>query len=129
MKVAVKTKVNIDTKKIDELEGEAKNNALALTADWVLSEIKTSGKVPKDTGVLENSAFVKEIEKNIVQIVFDTPYARRWYFNSENATFRTEYNANAQDHWMDDFINGDRRKELIEMYASFYKDEIGGLIG
>lgn len=129
MKVAVKTKVYIDTKKIDELEGEAKNNALASTADWVLTEIKGSGKVPKELGTLERESFVKEIEKNIVQIVFDAPYARRWYFNSENVTFRDEYNANAQDHWMDDFINGDRKTELIEMYASFYKDEIGGLIG
>lgn len=128
MKITAKTTVKLNTKLIDELEGKAKSNALLLTAEWVLSEVKASGKVPKETGALESSAFVKEIEKNIVAIVFDTPYARRWYFNSEGVEFRQEYNKNATDHWMDDFINGDRKAELIEVYGEFYKDELGGLL-
>lgn len=128
MKVSVKTRVNLNSKLIAELEGKAKTNALYKTAHWVLGEVVTSGKVPKDTGALELSGFVKEASDSIVMVVFDTPYARRWYFNSEGAVFRKEYNANATDHWMDDFIFGDRKQELIEKFAKFYREEIGGLI-
>lgn len=128
MKVIVKSSVKLNLKVIEELEGKAKSNALYKTADWVLSEVRSSGKVPKDTSALELSAFLKIASDNIVMVVFDTPYARRWYFNSEGAIFSKEYNANAQDHWMDDFIHGDRKQELIEKFAEFYREEIGGLL-
>lgn len=128
MRITVNTKVDLNTKALEELEGEAKYSALYKTADWVLTEVITSGKVPKDTGALEISGFVKEAQNNIVMVVFDTPYARRWYFNTDEAVLRQEYNADAQDHWMDDFIHGDRKQELIETFKEFYLEEVGGLI-
>lgn len=127
MKVTVKTKVNIDKKVIEALEVTAKKNALKKTAEWVLNEITEAGVVPKAIGTLEQSGFVKVISDEIVMIVFDTPYARRWYFNTEGATFNTEYNENATDHWMDDFIHGDRRSELIDKFKEYYIEEAGGL--
>lgn len=128
MKLSVQTSVTINESVIEELEGKAKLAALMLTAEWVLSEIKISTKTPKRDSILENSAFIDIASDEIVKIVFDTPYARRWYFNSEGVVFRTDVNPNAQDHWMDDFIHGERREELIEMYAQFYREEIGGLL-
>lgn len=128
MNVKVSTKIELNTKVIEQLEGTAKSIALEKTANWVLSEIVISGKVPKLTGELERSGFVKVVSDELVQIVFDTPYARRWYFNTEGATFRKEYNANAQDHWMDDFIHGDRKQEILDKFGEFYKEALGGLI-
>ena len=128
MNVKVSTKIELNTKVIEQLEGTAKSIALEKTANWVLSEIVISGKVPKLTGELERSGFVKVVSDELVQIVFDTPYARRWYFNTEGATFRKEYNMNAQDHWMDDFIHGDRKQEIYDKFGEFYKEALGGLL-
>lgn len=128
MNVKVSTKIELNTKVIEQLEGTAKSIALEKTANWVLSEIVISGKVPKLTGELERSGFVKVVSDELVQIVFDTPYARRWYFNTEGATFRKEYNMNAQDHWMDDFIHGDRKQEILDKFGEFYKEALGGLL-
>jgi len=128
MNVKVSTKIELNTKVIEELEGNAKSIALEKTANWVLSEIVISGKVPKLHGDLERSGWIKVVSDTLVQIVFDTPYARRWYFNEEDATFRKEYNANAQDHWMDDFIHGERKQEIYDKFGEFYKEALGGLL-
>ena len=135
MNVTVKTKLTLDLKLIDEIENTAKKNALEKTAQWILSEVKLSGKVPKLTGALEGSgafngvtSYVNVVSEKLVQIIFDTPYARRWYFNTEGVTFRTEYNANAQDHWMDDFIHGERQSEIKEKFAEFYRNELKGIL-
>ena len=128
MNVTVKTKLTLDLKLIDNIENTAKKNALEKTANWILGEVVKSGKVPKLTSELERSGFVTLVSDHIVQIIFDTPYARRWYFNTEGATFRTEYNANAQDHWMDDFIHGERQSEIKEKFAEFYREELKGIL-
>lgn len=128
MKVKVSTSIKLNHKVIEELEGSAKSIALDKTAQWILSEVVASGKVPKLTGELERSGFVRSVSDTLSRIIFDTPYARRWYFNTEGVIFRREYNPNAQDHWMDDFIHGDRKPEVIEMFAKFYKEELKGLL-
>jgi hypothetical protein len=125
MKVKVKTKVSLNHKLIDEMEHGAKRRALEKTAEWVLSEIIASAKVPKDTGELERSGFVRIISDTLAKVIFDTPYARRWYYNADGVTFSTDKNINAQDHWMDDFIHGERTHEIIEKFAEFYKEELG----
>ena len=135
MNVTVKTKLTLDLKLIDEIENTAKKNALEKTARLILSEVINSGKVPRLTGALAGAdsfkditSYVELVSNEIVQIFFDTPYARRWYFNTEGATFRTEYNANAQDHWMDDFIHGERQSEIKEKFAEFYREELKGIL-
>lgn len=128
MNVTVKTKLTLDLELIDKIENTAKRSALIKTAEFVLGEVVNSGKVPKLSGELERSGFINEVSNSIVQVIFDTPYARRWYFNSEGATFRKEYNANAQDHWMDDFIHGDRQKEILDKFEEFYREELKGIL-
>ena len=134
MRVNANVKVKLNDKLIHELEHGAKLKALEKTIQWVLTEVITSGKVPKDTGALEVSGFVKVINESLGKVIFDTPYARRWYFNYPNpktgnvAVFSTDKNPNAQDHWMDDFVHGDRRQEAIEMFASFYREELGEIL-
>lgn len=135
MKIKATTKVNLNFKLIAELEGKAMETALRKTAEWILSEVQSSGKVPKLTGALEISGYVSFIAGEVfARVMFDTPYARRWYFNNphpktgKTATFSQALNANAQDHWMDDFIYGDRKNEVVEKFAEFYKEELGGLL-
>lgn len=133
MNVTVKTKLTLDLKLIDEIENTAKANALEKTANWLKDEVVRSKKIPLLSGDLQGSVHAGLNQKVatkewIAKIVFDTPYARRWYFNTEGVTFRTEYNANAQDHWMDDFIHGERQSEIKDKFAEFYREELKGIL-
>lgn len=129
MKVTgVKVKINHDA--LAQLN-KAKKQALKLTAEAMLADIVSRGVVPKDTGELERSGFVddKHIDVEIAaSIVFNTPYARRWYFNLDDATFQHTKNADAHDHWMDYYLDGEGKQWVIDTYAKFLKQESGGII-
>lgn len=117
MKVTVK--VTLDQAKIADL-GKIQLQALERTAEAVLTDIRTSGVVPKDTGELERSGFVDltEIQSAVARIVFDTPYARRLYWHPEY-DFRTDKNPNAQGKWMEAYHAGEKRKWVIETFGKF----------
>ena len=124
----VKVKINRDA--IAQLN-KAKERALELTAEAMLSDIVSREVVPKDTCELERSGFVEDGHidaKLIASIVFDTPYARRWYFNLDEATFQHTKNADARDHWMDYYLDGEGKQWVQDTYAKFLKQESGGLI-
>ncbi|MDM8313131.1 minor capsid protein [Clostridium cadaveris] len=126
--MSVKVSVKIDNTKINRLI-EAHKKALEMTADAVLSDIKTSAVVPKDTSTLEDSAFVdrSELTNCIMRIVFDTPYARRLYWHPEY-NFRKDKNPNAQGKWMDSYLYGDNKQFIIDTYSKFLKMLSEGLI-
>lgn len=108
---------------------EAQKQAIEMTAEAVLSDIKASAIVPKQTGELERSGFVDTSRLNqlVVSIVFDTPYARRLYWHPEY-NFRHDKNENAQGLWMQAYIDGDKKGFIKEAYAKFFKQLSKGLI-
>jgi hypothetical protein len=135
---SVKVKINRDA--IARLN-KAKERALELTAEAMLSDIKSRAVVPKDIGDLEQSGIVDKGQistKFIAAIVFDTLYARRWYYNlsfvdkngkeHQPATFQRTQNVNAQDHWMDYYLDGEGKQWVIDTYCEFLRQESGGLI-
>ena len=91
-----KVTIKLDRTKINTLIN-ARNKALEETTEAILSDIKTSAVVPKDTGELERSGFVdlSKLDDGIASIIFDTPYARRLYWHPEY-NFRQDKNINAQ---------------------------------
>lgn len=124
-------KINVNFKTNPEFDNQlqiANNKALERTAQAILDDIKARGVVPKDTGELERSGFIQTITEMTYTIMFDTPYARRWYFNVEDVTFQKTKNPNAQDHWMDYYLDGEGMQWVIETYSKFLKEESGGLI-
>lgn len=121
----INVNVKIDHEKIAKIK-DAQDKAVEMTAEAVLSNIRTRGVVPHDTGELERSSFVEFINKMTYRIIFDTPYARRWYFNVENVTFQKTKNPNAQDHWMDYYLDGEGLQFVIDTYTKFFK-ELAGL--
>ena len=123
-------KVKINREAMTQLD-KARIRALVLTAHAMLFDIVDRGVVPKDIGELERSGFVDDghIDTELVSsIVFDTPYARRWYFNLDDATFQRTKNPNAQDHWMDYYLDGEGRQLVVNTYCEFLQQESGGLI-
>lgn len=126
----MKTKVTIklDRAKINTLIN-AKNKALEEATEAILSDIKTSAVVPKDTGELERSGFVdlSKISEGITSINFDTQYARRLYYHPEY-NFRKDKNINAQGKWMQSYVDGDNKEFVIDTYKQFLKLLSKGLI-
>lgn len=116
----VTVSVSIDQSKIKGIE-EIQRQALELTAEAVLTDIRTSGVVPKNIGTLEESSFVdlSQIKQGVAQIIFDTPYARRLYWHPEY-NFRTDKNPNARGKWMEPYHTDGQKKEwVIETFGKF----------
>ena len=123
-----KVTVKLNTTNINTLI-QSQKQAAELTIEAVLSDIKTSAVVPKQSGELERSGFVdtSQISKLITSIIFDTPYARRLYWHPEY-NFRTDKNANAQGKWMQAYIDGDKVDFVKNTYVKFLKELSKGLI-
>lgn len=126
----VKVNIKLNNANINKLI-EAHSKALEMTADAVLSDIKTSQVVPKDKGAtgLEGSGFVdiSEIKNFIVRVVFDTPYARRLYWHPEY-NFRKDKNPNAQGKWMETYLTGEKQQFIKNTYSTFFKQLSKGLV-
>lgn len=123
--MGVKVKVTIYPSATKQLES-AKKKAFDATVEAVLSDIKASAVVPKDTGALEDSGFTL-IEDMVAYIIFDTPYGRRLYWHPE-FNFRTDKNANAQGLWMQTYIDGEKNSFVKNTYKKYLKQFGGGLI-
>lgn len=126
--MGVKVNIKLNNANINRLI-QAHSKALEMTAEAVLSDIKTSQVVPKDTGTLEDSGFVdlSEIKEAIVRVVFDTPYARRMYWHPEY-NFRKDKNPNAQGKWMEMYLTGEKQQFIKDTYSKFLKILSKGLV-
>ncbi|GAB6170083.1 hypothetical protein JCM1393_25430 [Clostridium carnis] len=126
--MSVSVKIELNNANINRLI-ESHRKALEMTGDAVLSDIKTSAVVPKDTSTLEDSGFVDTTGINLgyTRLIFDTPYARRLYWHPEY-NFRTDKNINAQGKWMDSYLYGDNKQFVIDAYAKNLKTISKGLI-
>lgn len=124
----VKVNIKLNNANINKLI-EAHSKALEMTGEAVLSDIKTSQVVPKETETLEDSGFVdlSEIKEAIVRIVFDTPYARRLYWHPEY-NFRHDKNPNAQGKWMETYLTGEKQQFIKNTYSTFFKQLSKGLV-
>lgn len=123
MRIKVTFKPN--RKNIKKIE-QAMIKALPLTMDAMKTEVNNMQVVPKDTGNLEESA-VTGAENNRGFMSYNTPYARRLYYNPQ-FNFRTDKNPNAQGRWLDSFIYGPKKEWLSKAYGEFLKRLSGGVI-
>ncbi|HII4440527.1 TPA: hypothetical protein ACY4R4_001346 [Clostridium perfringens] len=123
-----KVTIKLDRAKINTLIN-ARNKALEETTEAILSDIKTSSVIPKDSGELERSGFVdlSRIDSGVTSIIFDTPYARRLYWHPEY-NFRQDKNINAQGKWMQSYIDGDNKEFVTDTYKHFFKMFSKGVI-
>lgn len=116
----ITAKVTLVPSKVAELQ-QIGRQALEMTAEAVLTDIRTSAVVPKDTGELERSGFVdlSEIQQGVARIIFDTPYARRLYWHPEY-NFRQDKNRNARGKWMEPYHTAGQKKEwVVETFGKF----------
>lgn len=129
MKVSnVKVKINQEVvKKLND----AADRAMDLTAQAIITDIVTRGAVPKDIGTLERgsdeweSGYVEKVNYMVYRIMYNTPYARRWYFNLDGVKFKRP---TSMDHWMDYYLDGEGKDWVIDTFIKFWKEQSGGLI-
>lgn len=85
--MSVKVTVKLDNAKITQLE-KIQKQALEMTAEAVLSDIKTSAVTPKQTGELERSGFV-DVSKlnNLIAAIILILHMLGAYIFTRNTTF------------------------------------------
>lgn len=120
--VQVSSRVELNVSVLNALDN-AQYEALAMTADATLTELRDRQTMPFDTGNLQNdSTFVDDSQRDKVSIVSSTPYARRLYFHPEY-NYRRGNNASAGGKWFESFLND---TFIQNAYAKLLK-QIGGL--
>ena len=120
--VQVTSRVELNVSVLNALDN-AQYEALSMTADATLTELRDRQTMPFDTGNLQNdSTFVDDSQRDKVSIVSSTPYARRLYFHPEY-NYRRGDNASAGGKWFDSFLNDDF---ISSAFAKLMK-QIGGL--
>ena len=120
--VQVTSRIELNMSVLNALDN-AQYEALAMTADATLTELRDRQVMPFDTGNMQNdSTFVDDSQRDKVSIVSSTHYARRLYFHPEY-NYRRGNNASAGGKWFESFLND---TFIQNAYAKLLK-QIGGL--
>ena len=102
--VQVSSRITLDMGVLNMIDN-ARYDALAMTADATLTELRDRQVMPFDTGNMQNdSTFIDDSQKDKVSIVTTAPQARRLYFHPEY-NFRRNNNSRAGGKWFDSFLN------------------------
>ena len=152
--IKVKSKVTINTNVLKKLS-QASIKSLEQTAEKLHTAVVQAQVVPRMDGHLQNEKFYVDTSKSHlgkIRLVFEGPYARRWYYNPETvfvseyiikkgkrkgykveaytahkATFSKDENPNATDHWFNDWLPGGKYQDFVRLtYAELLKKN-GGL--
>ena len=120
--VQVTSRIELNMSVLNMLD-KAQLDALAMTADATLTELRDRQVMPFDTGHLQNdSTFVDDSKKTTVSIVTTAPQARRLYFHPEY-NFKRANNSRAGGKWFESFLND---TFIQNAYAKLLKQR-GGL--
>ena len=120
--VRVSSTIRINIRALDMLDN-AQLEALAMTGDATLTELRDRQVMPFDTGNMQNdSTFLDDSQKGKVSIVTTAPQARRLYFHPEY-NFKRGNNHSAGGKWFESFLNDDFVKKA---YAQLLRQR-GGL--
>lgn len=108
----------------------AQRQALEMTGQQVLGDLRDSQTMPFDTGNLQNQHTYMDDSKSDqgqVSVVSDTPYARRLYFHPE-INFQKGKNPSAGAGWFDPYVNGSKTKTVKGWFKQFMKRMGGGYL-
>ena len=109
---------------------KAQRQALEMTGQQVLNDLRNSQTMPFDTGNMQNQqTFVddSQSDKGQVSIVTDVPQARRLYFHPEY-NFQQGKNPNAGAGWFDPYIDGSKVATVKNWFKQFVRRNGGGYI-
>ena len=119
-------KITWNTKNIDMINENARL-ALVDTAEAIKTDLIQSQTMPFDIGTMQNaSTFVDDnkVIKGVAQIIVDTVYARKVYFDP-GIHIRQGKNPNAKQYWFEDYITGSKKDLPIKYFKQILKRRIG----
>ena len=136
----VTSTVQINTVGINQIT-RAVQASIKQTAEELHTDIVQKQVIPRKDGHLQGEKFYVDTSKahlGKVKLVFEGPYARRWYYNPEvvpvngyiikngkragqkvkaytarKATFSKDKNPNATDHWLEDWLPGGKHQDFV----------------
>ena len=121
------SKVVINQRKLNELV-KAAATSLEQTAELLHTEVQQAQVVPRDTGNLQNEAFLidtSQCNAGVATLVHAAPYARRLYFHPEY-NFQTHENPNAKGEWFEDWLPGGSKEDFCsDTFAKLYRRNAG----
>lgn len=106
---------------------KAQRQALEMTGQQVLNDVRDSQTMPFDTGDMQNTQSYVDDSKSQdgkVSVVTDAPQARRLYYHPEY-NFQTGKNPNAGAGWFDVYLDG---KKVKAWFKQFMKRNGGGYV-
>ena len=109
---------------------KAQRQALEMTGQQVLNDLRNSQTMPFDTGNMQNSQTSADTSKSSsgkVSIITDTPYARRLYFHPEY-NFQKGKNPSAGAGWFDPYLDGEKTKKVRGWFKQFIRRNGGGYL-
>lgn len=109
---------------------KAQRQALEMTGQQVLGDLRDSQTMPFDTGNMQNDQTYMDDTKSSqgqVSVVTDAPQARRLYFHPEY-NFQTGKNPSAGAGWFDPYIDGNKASKVKQWFKQFMKRNGGGYV-
>jgi hypothetical protein len=109
---------------------QAQRQALEMTGQQVLNDLRNAQTMPFDTGNMQNDqTFVDDSKSSQgqVSIVTDVPQARRLYFHPES-DFQQGKNPHAGAGWFDPYIDGEKSSKVKQWFKQFTKRLGGGYV-
>ena len=125
----MKVSIKLNNSALSKLS-KAQAQALEMTGQQVLNDLRNAQTVPFDTGNLQNDQTYVDTENSSngnVGIVSDTPYARRLYFHPE-INFQKGKNPNAGAAWFDPYLSGEKKKLIKSWFKQFIQRTGGGYV-
>lgn len=101
----------------------SQKEGIRTVAAALLEELKDEERMPYGQGDLqERHSSIDEdaIDKGLVSIQHDSPYASRLYFHPDY-TFDKGHNSNAGASWWEEWINGSKKKRPEQLFKKFFK--------
>lgn len=102
---------------------DAHVKAVGMTAEKLRSDLISSQVMPFLEGTLQNiqtDVDVSAAKQGKIQIVHDTPYAKRLYYNPQY-NFTKTFNPNAKGMWWEEWLNGSKKKHAMKIFSFFFK--------
>lgn len=122
----VESKIEINKQFCKELEDIA-NQCLGMTAEATMTEIDNMDIIPKLSGDLEaiyTKANIDNIDQGEAFIESSGPYARYVYYNRQNKHISQVKNKNAQDHYFQPFIDGNKKDFIEDTFKTFLNKKL-----
>jgi len=102
---------------------KSQRQALEMTGQQVLNDVRDSQTMPFDTGDMQNTQTYLDDSKSAegkISVVTDAPQARRLYFHPEY-NFQTGKNPSAGAGWFDPYIDGNKVNKVVEWFKQFVR--------